>query len=332
MSAEPLLSVRGLAVRFPVRGGLLGRGRRIVHAAEAVSFEVGRGQIVGLIGESGSGKTTVGRAIIGLERPSEGDVLFEGLSVLRQDRQARKAYRRRVQFVFQDPFASLDPRMRVAALIAEPLQVHRIGNAADRLARVRSLLDRVGLPQDALPRYPHEFSGGQRQRIGIARALAIEPALVIADEPVSALDVSVAAQIINLLAALRHETGVSLLMVAHDLPTVSHLCDRIVVMFLGHVVEDGPAAAVSRAPRHPYTRALIAATPRLDAAGRSRMGGAARQEGEALSPLDPPSGCVFHPRCPHALPLCALSPPPSFVTGDANARHRTVCHRPELFA
>ncbi len=331
MTPAPLLSVRDLSVRFPAGGG------RLVHAVEAVSFAVRRGEIVGLIGESGSGKTSVARSIIGLQRPSGGDVLFDGVSVLGGDRRARKAYRRRVQFVFQDPFASLDPRMRAGALIAEPLLVHGLGDRAARLARVRSLLDRVGLPPEALSRYPHEFSGGQRQRIGIARALAVAPELVIADEPVSALDVSVAAQIVNLLARLRDETGIALLMVAHDLPMVAHLCDRVVVMFLGHVVEDGPAGAVSRAPRHPYTRALIAATPQLQAALRPRRPAPAAGVMPGLaadppSPLDPPSGCVFRTRCAHALPLCAEQPPPSVETGTAESRHRVACHRPELFA
>jgi len=324
-AAEPLLRIEGLTTRFQVHRGGLGAKPQVVHAAEDVSFTVRPGEIVGLIGESGSGKSTVGRTIVRLETATAGRVLYRGQDVLALTGRELKRYRRRVQAVFQDPAASLDPRMRVAEIIAEPLVVHGIGDRRDRQARVASLLAQVGLQADALRRYPHQFSGGQRQRIGIARALAVGPDLIVADEPVSALDVSVQAQVINLLQALRQEMGLALLFISHDLPTVEFLCDRVVVMYLGRVMETAPAAEFSLSPLHPYSRMLVADAPRFG--GRLRP--SADQAGEAPSPLSPPSGCVFRTMCPHVIADCSLTTPPlAPVTAD----RAVACIRRELFS
>ncbi len=295
-----LLEVRGLTTRFRLNGG-------VVHAAEEVSFNVGRGEIVGLVGESGSGKSTVGRTLLRLETATSGQVLFEGEDILAFDRRALARYRRRVQAIFQDPAASLDPRMRAGDIIAEPLAIHRIGDARQRRARVAELAAQVGLTVDSLGRRPRAFSGGQRQRIGIARALAMGPDLIIADEPVSALDVSVQAQIVNLLASLRDKLGLALLFISHDLPTVEYLCDSVVVMYLGRVMEIAPAAEFGHSPVHPYSRMLVSHVPRFGARlGEADPVGA----GETPSPLAPPSGCVFRTRCPQAIADCAALVPP----------------------
>ncbi len=312
-----LLEVEGLTKHFPVRRGLLGRSTGLVRAVDSISFTIEAGTTFGLVGESGCGKTTTSKLVLGLERPTAGAIRFEGEDVLTLDRAAMRRYRRRVQAVFQDPYASLDPRMRVGAIVAEPLVINDPMDRAARRRRVLELLDLVGLPARAAELFPHEFSGGQRQRVAIARALALSPRLVVLDEPVSALDVSIRAQILNLLRDLQQRLGVSYLFIAHDLAAVAHMSHTIAVMYLGQIVEWGDAAAVALAPRHPYTQALFAAalpidfdTPREDIV----------LAGEVPSPLAPPAGCRFHPRCPQVMPRCATEParPP---------RHRRPPHR-----
>ncbi len=312
----PLLEVEGLTTHYRI-----GRGA-VVRAAEDVSFTVGRAEIVGLIGESGSGKSTVGRTILRLEAATSGSIRFDGRNVLAFGRGELARYRRRVQAVFQDPASSLNPRMRVRDIVGEPLVVHRIGDRAGRERRVVELLDEVGLGPDALARYPHAFSGGQRQRIGIARALAVGPDLIVADEPVSALDVSVQAQVINLLARLRQDLGLALLFISHDLATVAYLCDRVVVMYLGRVMEIAPASAFHAAPLHPYSRRLLADAPRFG--GKLN---AAVADAPAGSPAS--AGCVFRPRCPHAISDCAQVTP---SLAPAGPHHAVACIRPEVFA
>ena len=302
----PLLALDGLTTRFKVRGAF-GRPPAVVHAAEDVSFRVRRGEIVGLLGESGSGKSTVGRTILRLERASAGSVVFDGDEVLTLQGRALARYRRRVAAVFQDPATSLDPRMRVGEIVSEPLLAHGLASRSERRERAAALLIQVGLSADDAPRYTHAFSGGQRQRIAIARALAAGPDLIIADEPVSALDVSVQAQVINLLLSLRDDLGLTLLFISHDLPTVEFLCDSVVVMYLGRVMEKAPAGQFQHAPLHPYSQMLVRSAPRL---GERLLTGVCAGVGEAPSPLAPPSGCVFRTRCPRATRECALAAPP----------------------
>jgi oligopeptide/dipeptide ABC transporter ATP-binding protein len=305
-ATDPLLSVTGLRKWFG--GGGFGRRKPPVQAVTGVSFEVGRGEVVGLVGESGSGKTTVAQCILRLYEPDAGEIRFDGVDISHLGPKALQPHRRRLQMIFQDPYSSLNPKLTAGASIAEPMEVHGIGdNAAGRRALVAELLGQVGLRPEHAERYPHEFSGGQRQRIGIARALAVRPDLVVADEPVSALDVSVQAQIIELLERLRREFSLSMLMVAHDLAVVRYISDRVIVMYLGTVVEIGPADELYARPLHPYTRALLSAAPRLQ--GDKRV---AREvlHGELPSPINPPSGCVFRTRCPIAEKRCAETVPP----------------------
>jgi oligopeptide/dipeptide ABC transporter ATP-binding protein len=301
-----LLEVEGLAKHFPVRRGLLGRATGLVRAVDGVSFTIGAGATLGLVGESGCGKTTTSKLVLGLERPTAGAIRFQGADVLALDRAGWRRYRRAVQAVFQDPYASLDPRMRVGAIVAEPLVINESLDRAARRRRVLELLDLVSLPPRAAELFPHEFSGGQRQRVAIARALALSPRLMVLDEPVSALDVSIRAQILNLLRDLQTRLGVSYLFIAHDLAAVAHMSHTIAVMYLGQIVEWGPADAVALAPRHPYTQALFAAALPIDFDTQ-------REEivlpGEVPSPLNPPAGCRFHTRCPHAMPRCATEEP-----------------------
>ena len=277
-----------------------------VRALDKVSFTLLPGEVLGIVGESGCGKSTLGRCLLRLIEPSEGQVLFEGADLMRLDGQAMKRHRANLQMVFQDPFGSLNPRHRVGTILREPLDVHGIGNGASRRARVRELLDLVGLPESAAERYPHEFSGGQRQRVAIARALALEPKLIIADEPVAALDVSIQSQIINLIAELRAKLRLSLIFISHDLSVIRHVSDRIAVMYLGRICEIGRAASVLEHPAHPYTRALASAAP---TPGARRLRNRIMLKGEPPDPASPPGGCPFHPRCAEAMPRCATELP-----------------------
>jgi oligopeptide/dipeptide ABC transporter ATP-binding protein len=316
----PLIEIRHVKKYFPIRKGLMQREVARVHAVDDVSFSVGEGETLGLVGESGCGKSTLGRTIVRLLEPTAGEILFEGRAIQSLGAGALRPLRRQMQMVFQDPYASLNPRMMVGDIIAEPLVVNGMPGP-QRQARVRELLDLVGLPQAARTRFPHAFSGGQRQRIGIARALALAPKLVVADEPVSALDVSVQAQIINLLLDLQDRLGLSVLFVAHDLGVVRHVSDRVAVMYVGRIVEVAPTAALYGRPRHPYTEALLAAVPKPDPALRDA---AAAPTGEVADPANPPPGCAFHPRCPHAVERCRAELPAlrEVAPGTWSACHR----------
>jgi peptide/nickel transport system ATP-binding protein len=325
MSAgDILLDVRGLKTHFPVRGGVLLRARGVNRAVDDVSIQVRRGETLGLVGESGCGKSTLGRSIVRLQKPTAGQILFQGVDLATLSARGMKPVRRDLQMVFQDPADSLNPRHTVRGLLEEPLIIHGVGNAASRSRRVLELLDRVGLPSTAADRFPFEFSGGQRQRIGIARAIALDPKLVVCDEPVSALDVSIQSQILNLLLELQQELSLAYLFIAHDLAVVKHISDRIAIMYLGHIMESGDADDVYARPRHPYTRALIAAVPVPDPRQRR-----VRQllRGDVPSPIDPPTGCPFHTRCPHAVERCRSDRP---MLRDVAARggrpHLIACH------
>jgi oligopeptide/dipeptide ABC transporter ATP-binding protein len=293
---SPLLTVRGLTKHFPIRSGMLQRVTGAVKAVEDVSFDVARGETLALVGESGCGKTTTGRALLRLIEPTRGQVHYNGTDFLALKGEALRRMRRHVQIVFQDPYGSLNPRMTVGAAIKEGLIVHQLAEGAAADARVAQLLDEVGLRAEYAHRFPHEFSGGQRQRIGIARALAVEPGFIVCDEPVSALDVSVQAQVVNLLQDLQQQRGLSYLFIAHDLAVVAHMADRVAVMYLGRIVELAPRRALFSTPRMPYTKALLSAVPiPVPGAERPRI----LLPGDPPSPANPPSGCVFHPRCPH---------------------------------
>jgi oligopeptide/dipeptide ABC transporter ATP-binding protein len=306
MSAT-LLEAEALTKHFPVRRGLLGRAAGLVRAVDSISFAIEAGKTLGLVGESGCGKTTTSRMILKVETPTSGAIRFDGASLAALDRHGLSRYRRAVQAVFQDPYASLDPRMRVGSIVGEPLVINERPSAPALRKRVLELLDLVGLPERAAELFPHEFSGGQRQRIAIARALALSPRLVVLDEPVSVLDVSIRAQILNLLRDLQKRLGVAYLFIAHDLAAVAHMSHTIAVMYLGKIVELGPAAEVALRPKHPYTQALFSAALPLDPGER-------RDEiilsGEIPSPLDPPPGCRFHTRCLHVMERCRRDEPP----------------------
>ena len=314
-----MIEAQAVSKHFPVRG-LFRRGA--VRAVTEVSLSVAAGEAVGLVGESGSGKSTLGRVMLGLLPPSGGRVVVDGEDLAQADPAALRRLRRRMQLVFQDPYASLDPRRRVGAQIADGLAIHGLAPAGERAARVAALLDQVGLPASFAGRYPHEFSGGQRQRIGIARALATGPDLLVADEPVSALDVSVQAQVLALLADLRTRLGLALLFISHDLPVVRSLCDRVVVLYLGRVMEQGPVGQVFHRPLHPYTQALLSAAPSLDPARRRTR---ILLQGDPPSPANPPSGCVFRTRCAMAIPPCAEAAPALGAVDDP--RHLVACIR-----
>ena len=296
MSA-PLLEVRDLHKHFEVGSpGLFGGQQEILRAVDGVSFELGRGETLGLVGESGCGKSTCARTLVGLYPPTSGQVLYEGEEISSLSHRDRAPFRRKIQMIFQDPYASLDPRQTVSSILTEPLRIHRLARPRQRRLRAMQLLDAVGLNPRHIHRFPHEFSGGQRQRIGIARALALEPDLIICDEPVSALDVSIQAQVVNLLGELQERFNLAYLFIAHDLAVVRHICDRVAVMYLGKVVEIAERDALFDDPRHPYTRALLSAVPHPDPRierGRERI----VLDGDVPSPLDPPTGCRFHPRC-----------------------------------
>jgi len=317
-AGDPLLRVEGLRTWFPIRRGLLRRVVGHVRAVDGVDLAVDAGRTLALVGESGCGKTTVGRSILGLERPREGRVLFEGTDLAALDRAALRPYRKRIQIVFQDPLASLDPRMRVRDIVAEGMQAFRLGaNEAERTERVADILARVRLDPGQMWRYPHEFSGGQRQRIGIARALAVEPKLLICDEAVSALDVSIQAQILNLLGDIQQELGLGYLFITHDLSVVRYLAHQVSVMYLGQIVETGPTERVFDAPAHPYTRGLLAAVPSVDPAQRDIE---VRVLGDVPSPARPPEGCRFHTRCPEVFDRCRREPPPLYPVPAGTSR------------
>ena len=315
----PLFEARGLTKHFPVGGGLLGRGKGMVRAVDDIAFAIEPGRTLGVVGESGCGKTTTAKMVLRLEKPTAGQILFEGQDVAGLEDEGLMRYRKSVQAVFQDPFASLNPRMRVDAIISEPLITHERLDAGAVAARVAGLLDVVGLPARSRDLFPHEFSGGQRQRIAIARALSLSPRLIVLDEPVSALDVSIRAQILNLLRDLQRELGLAYLFIAHDLAAVAHMSHVIAVMYLGRIVEIGDAAQVVSAPRHPYTQALFAAA--LPAHPDER-----REEvvlaGEVPSPLNPPAGCRFHPRCPKVMSHCSQEEPKLKPAGG----RQVACH------
>jgi oligopeptide/dipeptide ABC transporter ATP-binding protein len=303
MTGTPLVEIAGLVKRYPVRKGLLAREVGQVHAVEDVSFSIGRNEVLGLAGESGSGKSTIGRMLLRLIEPTAGRILFEGDDVGRMDARALQAFRRRAQIIFQDPFASLDPLMSVGESIAEPLRIQGLARGSEVEDRVAALLDSVSLPRDFAKRRPDALSGGQRQRVVIARALSVDPAFIVADEPVSALDVSIQAQILALLETLKSGRSLSMLFISHDIAVMEYVSDRIAVLYLGHLMEIGPSADVVASPRHPYTEALVSAVP--GAGGRRIV-----LEGDVPNAMAPPSGCVFRTRCPYALAECAVSVPP----------------------
>ncbi|MCH7932125.1 MAG: dipeptide ABC transporter ATP-binding protein [Proteobacteria bacterium] len=324
MNAPPLLEARNLQKHFAVKGAGLFAGRiGTVRAVEDVSFALAAGETFALVGESGCGKTTLARTLALLHRPSAGAVLFRGKEITGLKGPEIKAVRRDIQMIFQDPYGSLDPRMTVATIVSEPLRIHRVGDRRGRAERVRELMDAVGLSPALADRYPHEFSGGQRQRIGIARALALNPKLVIADEPVSALDVSVQSQVLNLLQDLQEAFGLTYLLVSHDLAVVAHMAHRVAVMYLGRIVETAPRDDLFARPSHPYTQALLRAVPR-PGGGKRRSGGSLG--GEVPNPLSPPAGCPFHPRCPRAEDICRRELPALEAVPGSGDGHRAACH------
>src|SRR5438132_5693205 len=321
---DPLVEVRSVKKYFPIRKGLLQREVARVHAVDDVTFSVREGETLGLVGESGCGKSTLGRTIVRLLEPTEGSVFFEGRDISRLGRRALRPIRREMQIVFQDPYASLNPRKRVGAIIGSPLKIHGIDDQKGRRKRVQDLLETVGLSPEHYNRFPHEFSGGQRQRIGVARALALRPKLIVADEPVSALDVSIQSQMLNLLDDLQEEFNLTYIFIAHDLGVVRHVSDRIAVMYLGKLVELSPAEELYERPIMPYTEALLSAVPLPDpdlSDQRERI----VLEGDVPSPINPPSGCRFHPRCRYMTDICAQVEPPLVDYGND---HLAACHHP----
>ncbi|MEA4884559.1 MAG: dipeptide ABC transporter ATP-binding protein [Clostridia bacterium] len=319
--AEKLLEVKDLVKHFPMKSrGMFSKGSGVVKAVDGVSFSIQGGETLGLVGESGCGKSTTGRLILRLIEPTSGKVAFDGVDVRSLGKRDLRALRREMQIVFQDPYASLNPRMTVGQIIGEPLEVHGVPHGGEKQKRIQELLDVVGLSPYHASRYPHEFSGGQRQRIGIARALAVNPKLIVCDEPVSALDVSIQAQVINLLQDLQANLGLTYLFIAHDLSVVKHISDRVAVMYLGRLVELTSKETLYRSPMHPYTQALLSAVPVPDPERKKHR---ILLEGEIPSPINPPSGCRFHPRCPHAQEVCSAEDP---VFTEVDEGHFVACH------
>jgi len=317
---ESLIEVNDLKVHFPITKGILSRTAGYVYAVDGVSFELAAGETLGIVGESGCGKTTTGLAILRLVEPTDGQVMFQGKDIAHNTKQERLTLRRQMQIIFQDPYSSLNPRMTLNRTLSDPMKIHGLYDAAERKDRVAYLLEKVGLTPEQGRRYPHEFSGGQRQRIGVARALAINPQVIIGDEPVSALDVSIQAQIINLLIDLQDEFNLSYIIISHDLAVVEYICDRIAVMYLGKIVEMTVYRDIYNSPQHPYTQALLSAVPVPDLNAKSEriiLGG------DVPSPINPPSGCRFHPRCPKCMDICPQEEP---QLKDLGGSHWVACH------
>ena len=315
-----LLSAENLVKRFPIRGGTLNRVVNYVQAVNGVSFTVRRGEVLGLVGESGSGKTTIGRLVLRLEEATAGKVIFDGTNILELPKKEMRRFRKRMQIIFQDPYASLNPREKVRTVIGHALALHSIGTPESRRERAAELVEQVGLSPDQLDRFPHEFSGGQRQRVGIARALAVNPDFLVADEPVSALDVSIQAQVINLLSDLKDQLDLTMLFIAHDLAVVEHICDRVAVMYLGKIMELAPSSSLYKNPNHPYTEALLSAVPVPEPGHQQKR---TVLSGDIPSAINPPSGCVFRSRCPRAEAICATEAPELKQIGPD---HFSACH------
>lgn len=320
MAETPLLEVKHLKKYFPIKGGVFSKTIGHVYAVDDVNFTLAKGETLGLVGESGCGKSTTGRSILRLIEPTDGEVYFEGQDITKLEKGSMRALRREMQIIFQDPYASLNPRMTVGSIIGEPLEIHKIAKGAEKEERVASLLQKVGLRAEDMRKYPHEFSGGQRQRIGIARALALNPKLIVCDEPVSALDVSIQAQVINLLGDLQAEFGLSYLFIAHNLNVVEHISNRVAVMYLGQIVELASDADLYKNPQHPYTEALLSAVPIPDPTIKKKR---IILEGDVPSPINPPTGCHFHTRCMYKEKICE-EVEPEFK--DIGGGHWVACH------
>ena len=323
---EVLLSVRNLVKRFPIKGGILGREVGAVKAVSGVSFDIYKGETLGLVGESGCGKSTLGRCILRLIEPTSGEILFKGQDITKLGQNELRKLRRNMQIVFQDPYASLNPRMTIEEVLGEPMIIHGLAkNRAERQKNIHELLDLVGLRREAMSRYPHEFSGGQRQRICIARALAVKPEFLVCDEPVSALDVSIQAQIVNLMQDLQKELKLTYLFIAHDLKVVEHISNRVAVMYLGKIAEMADADELYSRPRHPYTKALLSAIPIPDPTHKIQR---VILQGDVPSPINPPSGCFFNPRCPIVHDNCRVDPPVLAPVDSHLGTHLAACHYP----